>query len=105
MEKLRVGSNTTPMVAWRDFSGFRLGLEKLRTLYWISQRGSAEKPAGHSGSTKLLAVLVLDTGLFTSHKVGARKPVPAAARSSSSFLGGERVGARGVEGVPEAPCF
>src|SRR3954471_1819945 len=89
-EVIVVGSRTKPALHCVEVSGFRFGDAMLRTLSWVStQRASpsAINCGGHPGSVSEFAELPKEGGLFRSQSDGARKPLPAEARSSTSRAG------------------
>jgi hypothetical protein len=77
----RLGSHTAPTENWRDFSGFRSGLLKLRTGQ-VSVQLTIESP--HTGSYSSGPSNSV-TGRYRSVMDGAWKPAPAEARSTSDL--------------------
>src|SRR5436190_13832225 len=89
----RTGSHRTPTLHWVDVSGLRSGDAMLRVFSCVSTQrasSSAMRFAGQPGSVTELAVLPNDGGLWRSQRDGARKPLPAEARSSSALVGFQR---------------
>src|SRR4051794_22073209 len=89
----RIGSNRKPTLHWGEVSGLRSGDAMLRGLSWVSTQrasSSAMRLAGQPGAVTELAVLPNDGGLCRSQSDGARKPLPAEPRSSSSLVGFQR---------------
>ena len=77
VEKLRVGSNTTPRLALVDFSAFRFGLPaNTPEMFWIVS------VCGSFTWTKKVAVEGEISG-----SVGARKPLPTLPRSATMSFG------------------
>src|SRR5258706_14110726 len=98
-DSARTGSTTNPALHCVEVSGLRLGLEVLRTLSWVSTQrasSSAISAAGQPGSTTALAVLPNAFGLCRSHSDGARKPLPAEARTRSCGIACQRPDTRGL---------
>src|SRR5689334_23064481 len=89
----RIGSHRKPTLHWVEVSGLRSGEAMLRVLSCVSTQrasSSAMRFAGQPGSVTEFAVLPKDGGLWRSHSDGARKPLPAEPRSSSSRVGFQR---------------